>query len=77
MSDDRLGETVCAWVIPHGGTHLTLADVTEHLLTLRLAKQKLPERLELVTDFPRTPSGKVRKQELRDQVDSTRLHGRG
>jgi len=70
MSAEVLGEKVCAWVILHDGTQLTLAEVTEHLLTFGLAKQKLPERLEVATDFPRTPSGKVRKQELRDQVDS-------
>ena len=70
MSDDVLGERVCAWVIPSDGARPTLGDVTDHLLTFGLAKQKLPERLELVTDFPRTPSGKVRKQELRAQVDS-------
>ena len=76
MSDEALGEKVCAWVIAHSGAQLTLADVTEHLQTFGVAKQKLPERLEVTTDFPRTPSGKVRKQELRDQIDSTLLCGR-
>jgi cyclohexanecarboxylate-CoA ligase len=33
-----------------------------------LARQKLPERLELVSEFPTTPSGKVQKYKLRDLV---------
>lgn len=73
MSDDALGEKVCAWVIPRSGVELTLAEVTEHLLTFGLATQKLPERLEVTSGLPRTPSGKVRKQELREQVDATLL----
>ena len=77
MTDDALGEKVCVWVIVHDGAQLTLTDVTDHLLTFGLAKQKFPERLEVVTDFPRTPSGKVRKQELRDQVDSMLVRERG
>lgn len=69
MSDDVLGEKVCAWVVPQDGARPTLAGVVEHLLGFGLAKQKLPERLELTTEFPRTPSGKVRKHELRDRID--------
>jgi cyclohexanecarboxylate-CoA ligase len=75
MSDDVLGERVCAWAIVRDGAPLALPDVTEHLLSFGLAKQKLPERLEVVTDLPRTPSGKVRKQELRERVDAALHHG--
>ena len=75
MSDDVLGERVCAWVIVRDGAALSQTDVTEHLLSFGLAKQKLPERLEIAADFPRTPSGKVRKQELRERVDAALRHG--
>ena len=34
----------------------------------QLARQKLPERLELVSEFPTTPSGKVQKYKLRDLI---------
>jgi acyl-coenzyme A synthetase/AMP-(fatty) acid ligase len=33
-----------------------------------LAPQKRPERIEFVTDLPRTASGKIRKDILRDTI---------
>ncbi|MBC7630708.1 AMP-binding protein [Aeromicrobium sp.] len=69
MSDPVLGERVCAWVVLREGRGLTLSELSEHLLGYGLAKQKLPERLETIEELPRTPSGKVRKQVLRDRVD--------
>ena len=39
-----------------------------HLAEAGLAKQKWPESLHLVDDFPRTPSGKVQKFRLRHQL---------
>jgi acyl-CoA synthetase (AMP-forming)/AMP-acid ligase II len=33
-----------------------------------MAKQKWPESIHEVTDFPRTPSGKVQKFRLRQQL---------
>ena len=64
--DARLGEHACAIVrmLPDAAP-VTLADVTAHLSGVGLARQKWPEQLRLVTDFPRTASGKVRKVELR------------
>jgi len=35
---------------------------------MKVAKFKTPEYLELVTEFPRTASGKVRKEELRKSI---------
>ncbi len=48
-----------------GASELTLDDVRRHLATAGLAKQKWPEELRVVDDLPRTPSGKVKKFELR------------
>ena len=70
MFDALLGEKVCAWVVLREGHTLGLPDLVTHLESYGLAKQKLPERLELVPAFPRTPSGKIRKHELRDRVDT-------
>jgi acyl-CoA synthetase len=44
---------------------VTLADVTAHLARIGIARQKWPEALRLVDDFPRTASGKIRKVDLR------------
>jgi acyl-CoA synthetase (AMP-forming)/AMP-acid ligase II len=48
-----------------GAAPVTLADVTAHLSRVGLARQKWPEDLRLVDEFPRTASGKIRKIDLR------------
>lgn len=64
--DLRLGEHACAVVrMRPGAAPVTLADVTAHLAGVALARQKWPEELRIVDDFPRTASGKIRKIELR------------
>jgi acyl-CoA synthetase (AMP-forming)/AMP-acid ligase II len=47
----------------------TLEDLTRHLATTGLAKQKWPERVVVVDDFPRTASGKITKSEIRAWFD--------
>jgi cyclohexanecarboxylate-CoA ligase len=66
MPDPRLGEKVCAFVTLHQGQHLTLRNVTDFLESRNLARQYLPERLEIVDEMPRTPAGKVQKYILRE-----------
>jgi cyclohexanecarboxylate-CoA ligase len=68
MPDPRLGERACAVVVPREGQTLTLAEIVGFLERHELARQKLPERLELVSEFPTTPSGKVQKYRLREMV---------
>jgi acyl-CoA synthetase (AMP-forming)/AMP-acid ligase II len=64
--DPRLGERACAIVrLRPGAAPVTLGDVTAHLSGVGLARQKWPEELRLVDDFPRTASGKIRKVDLR------------
>jgi 2,3-dihydroxybenzoate-AMP ligase len=75
MPDLILGERVCAFVIPKPGAMLSLEDVTGFLLDKGLAKFKLPERLELVEEFPLSRVGKVAKgvlaQRIADQLTNT------
>ncbi len=68
MPDTRLQERACAVVIPRGGQSLTLAEIVAFLETQQVARQKFPERLETVSEFPTTPSGKVQKYRLRELV---------
>jgi acyl-CoA synthetase (AMP-forming)/AMP-acid ligase II len=63
--DTRLGERVCAVVLADPGFPPTLEAVADAFARAGLARQKVPERLELVSEFPRTPSGKIQKAELR------------
>ena len=45
-----------------------LASVQRHFAAAGLAKQKWPEEIVAQDDFPRTPSGKIKKFVLRDQI---------
>lgn len=66
MPDPRLGERACAYVVPKPSTEPTLESLCGFLLDQGTSKTYLPERLELVTELPRTPTGKVQKFRLRE-----------
>jgi non-ribosomal peptide synthetase component E (peptide arylation enzyme) len=73
--DARLGEHACAFLRPLPGARgPDLSGIRTVLEDVGLARQKWPEELRLVDDFPRTPSGKVQKfvlrQQLRDEAAS-------
>ncbi len=51
----------------------TLDQVREHLSLCGLARPKWPESLHRVDEFPRTPSGKVQKFRLRQQLRANDL----
>jgi acyl-CoA synthetase (AMP-forming)/AMP-acid ligase II len=65
--DERYGERVCAFFrCREGGAAPTMEAMRAHLTVIGLAKQKWPEDIRVVDDFSRTPSGKIRKVDLRD-----------
>ncbi|HSV47640.1 MAG TPA: AMP-binding protein [Ramlibacter sp.] len=66
--DDRLGERVCAYVVTTPGEPLTLQEVVAFLRDQKISPQKLPERLEVVENFPMTATGKVQKFRLRQMA---------
>ncbi|WP_197380293.1 AMP-binding protein [Mycolicibacterium mengxianglii] len=71
--DARLGEHAAAVLRMLPGHDLPNLDVVRgHFESLGMARQKWPEELVRVDDFPRTASGKVQKfkvrRELRDRV---------
>ena len=67
MPHARLGEGICAFIIAAGAAPEP-TDLATHIAASGLAKQKTPERFEFVADFPRTASGKVRKDQLRAEI---------
>ena len=71
MPDPVLGERTCAFVILQPGATLTLKELTDFLLDKGIAKFKLPERLEVVDDFPLSKFGKVSKHVLVKQITDT------
>ncbi|MCA2320054.1 AMP-binding protein [Mycobacterium intracellulare] len=75
--DARLGEHAAAVLrIKAGQVMPTLGEVREHFERAGVAKQKWPESLYQVDDYPRTASGKVQKyvvrQSIRDKLAEAR-----
>src|SRR5262249_16348013 len=68
VPDERVGEIACACVVTHDAASLDLDDVVAFLRARDLATYKLPQILRIVPELPTTPSGKVRKNVLRDAV---------
>lgn len=65
---DRLGETCGAFVRLVAGASFDLAACTAFLEEAGCARQKIPERIFVVDAFPRTPTGKIQKNILRDEA---------
>lgn len=68
MPNARTGEAACAFVIPREGHSIDLEEIKRYLIGVGTAMQKIPERLELVNELPRTSVGKVRKDILRQKA---------
>ena len=64
VPDPVLGERMCAFAILREGRYLTLDELVGFLAGKGVARFKLPERLELVDDFPLSKFGKVAKNAL-------------
>ena len=68
MPSATTGEKGCAFIIPRAGQTIDLQEIRRFLDEAGLARQKFPEHIVLVEDLPRVPSGKVRKDVLRDRA---------
>ena len=67
---------MCAFVRAGlGAAPPDLAAVRRHLAIVGVARQKWPDELHVVDDFPRTPSSKVKKFVLREQVRAAAAAG--
>ena len=66
--DARLGERACAVVVPKPGQSIDLPQLVAYLKEQKIAVQYIPERLEVRESMPSTPSGKIQKFKLRDEL---------
>jgi len=55
-------------VILKEGAVLTFSEMSAYLREQKMALQYIPERLQVVRDLPRTPSGKIQKFKLREMA---------
>ena len=69
--DERFGERVVAVLRIRPGHQMPSRErVRAHFEATGMARQKWPEELQETADYPRTPSGKVQKYLVRQQVRS-------
>ena len=70
LPDERLGELGCAVVVCYPGKTLGFEEMKLFLSGRGVARFKLPEYLVLRDTLPATPSGKVQKFKLREELKS-------
>jgi len=68
IPDPILGERMCACVLLRENARLDFDELKAFLLAKEIAKYKLPERLEIMQDFPLSPFGKVSKKTLTETI---------
>ncbi|WP_236783974.1 AMP-binding protein [Azospirillum humicireducens] len=66
IADAQWGEVGCAFIVPRAGCSVTEQGVIDHCRS-RLARFKTPKRIVIADELPRTASGKLRKNLLREQ----------
>jgi fatty-acyl-CoA synthase len=66
VPDEKWGEVGKAFIIPRPGEKLTSDEVFEFIKGI-IAKYKVPKYLEFVKELPKTPSGKIQKNLLRNR----------
>ena len=66
VPDARYGEEIMAWVVVREGAVMDL-DVLRDFCREKIAHHKIPRYVNVVTEFPMTITGKVRKVVMREQ----------
>jgi fatty-acyl-CoA synthase len=77
VPDEQWGERPKAFVVLVEGASATPEELIEHVKG-RIARYKAPRDVELVTELPKTSTGKVQKFELREREwggEATRIRG--
>ncbi len=70
LPDAKYGEVVGAWVVLKPDASLTPDDLKEYARG-RIAHYKIPQYVMIVTALPRTVTGKIRKQVLKEDAIGT------
>ena len=66
LPDERLGETVLAWIRLKSGESMTEEDVRDYCRG-KIAHFKIPQYVRFVDAFPMTVTGKIQKFKIREQ----------
>ena len=69
VADARLGERNCLCIVPKDGARVTLEELNEFLRG-QVATYKLPERLEIFSELPFTPTGKIQRFLMQKEIET-------
>jgi 2,3-dihydroxybenzoate-AMP ligase len=72
IPDAAMGERMCACIMLRDGMSMSLEGLRTFLFSKEIAKFKLPEQLEIFSEFPLSNFGKVSKKKLAEMVSSVR-----
>lgn len=70
VPDPDMGERMCACILLRDGASLSFAELKSFLMGKEIAKFKLPERMEILRDFPLSTFGKVSKKKLVEMISA-------
>jgi 2,3-dihydroxybenzoate-AMP ligase len=70
VPDPAMGERMCACILLRDGASLTFEELKKFLMAKEIAKFKLPERMEILQDFPLSTFGKVSKKKLVEMISA-------
>jgi len=71
LPDERLGETVLAWIKLKAGENATEGEIRDYC-SGRIAHFKVPQYIRFVDSFPMTVTGKIQKFRIREQEIAAR-----
>ncbi len=70
MKDERLGERVCAFIVPEPGRpRVTREEILSFLASRKVSKWLWPERIEYIGELFYTDSGKIRRHLLLEELE--------
>ena len=69
MPDPIFGERGCAFVVLTNQLR-TCEGLSRFLIAQNIARFKLPERLEILPEFPISPAGKIMRRTLREMIET-------
>ena len=67
VPDERLGEKLCACVVPHPGATIDPEKIRAHCKK-QLANFKVPDFVEVLDDFPMTTTNKIQKFKIKEMI---------
>jgi len=69
VNDERMGEEIMACIILYDADKVVSHNDIKEFLHGNIAHYKIPKYVRLVSEYPLTVTGKVKKNEMRDEVN--------